>query len=191
MSAGADSEKPSSQLGDMGLPVSELPWSADFVMQSIEILPVALGKGRLISLRPDCADSFLIGWPAGRKPEEVAARAIESLGFRPVVLHSTSWRHAETEVVLTYLAVVAADYALPDSWETAPVTRAELARGDTTTPPAAITAGQVLEHALRHLAWLHGEDEAVTRALPGWSDCLRVYSAEPFRALNTPDLQQA
>ncbi len=168
MSAGADSEKPSSQLGDMGLPVSELPWSADFVMQSIEILPVALGKGRLISLRPDCADSFLIGWPAGRKPEEVAARAIESLGFRPVVLHSTSWRHAETEVVLTYLAVVAADYALPDSWETAPVTR-----------------------AARHLAWLHGEDEAVTRALPGWSDCLRVYSAEPFRALNTPDLQQA
>jgi len=190
MSAGAESERPSSHLGGLPQPVSELPWSADFVMQSIEILPVALGEGGVVSLRPDCADSFVIGWPAGRKPEEVAARAIENLGFRPVVLHSTSWRHAGAEVVLTYLAVVASDYVLPNSWETAPVTRARLARGDTTAPPAAIEAGQVLEHALRHLAWLHGEDEAVTRALPGWSDCLRAYSPEPFRALNAPDMQQ-
>ena len=99
--------RPSRDVVGLPPPLSELPWSADFVMQAIEVLPVALAAGELLSLRPDCADSFVVGWPAGARPEEVAARALESLGLPPIVLHSTSWRHAGAEVILTYLAVVA------------------------------------------------------------------------------------
>ena len=42
-----------------------------------------------------------------------------------------------------------------------PVVRGELARSGATTAPAAIATGQVLEHAIRHLAWLAREDEVV------------------------------
>lgn len=77
-------------------------------MQAIEILPVVLRDGQPFSLRPEHAESFVVGWPAGARPEEVAARAIERLGMQLSVLHSTSWRHAGREVVLTYLAVVSA-----------------------------------------------------------------------------------
>ena len=180
------SERPSRQIQGLPAPLSELPWSADFVMQAIEILPVALREGALVCLRPDCADSFVIGWPAGARPEEVAAQAINGLGMSPIVLHSTSWRHGGDEVVLTYLAVVAPDSTPPPSWEVAPVGHTELARGGATTPPPVIGVNQVLEHALRHLAWLVQEDEEIGRALPGWAEALKGYTPEPFRALGAP-----
>ena len=156
-------------------------------MQAIEVLPVTLCDGQLMSLRPDCADSFVVGWPTGARPEEVAGAALETLGLATIVLHSTSWRHAGAEVVLTYLAVVTPPTAPPDSWEIAPVARAELARGDATAPPTAIDITQVLEHALRHLAWLLADDPAIAAALPGWSDLLESYVPEPFRALGSPE----
>ena len=155
-------------------------------MQAIEVLPVTCRDGRIVSLRPDCADSFVIGWPAGARPEEVALRAVEGLGLKPIVLHSTSWRHAVPEVVLTYLAVVAPDAAIPESWEEAAVMHAELARGGATAPPTVIGASQVLEHGLRHLAWLVNEDEGIANALPGWKKVLESYVPEPFRALSGP-----
>jgi hypothetical protein len=155
-------------------------------MQAIEILPVALDRGAIVSLKPDCADSFIVGWPAGAKPEVVAAQALQMLGLTPIVLHSTSWRHSGAEVVLTYLAVVSLGAVLPDSWETSPVRHAELARGDTTAPPPVIGIEQVVEHALRHLAWLSKEDEVIGKALPGWRSVLEDYVPEPFRALGTP-----
>jgi hypothetical protein len=176
-------DRPSRDVVGLPPPLAELPWSPDFVMQAIEILPVALRDGELLSLRPDCADSFVVGWPAGARPEEVAARALESLGLLPIVLHSTSWRHAGAEVVLTYLAVVPPVLSSPESWQIAPIARAELARGDTTAPPTAIAVAQVLEHALRHLAWLVADDPAIATALPGWSAVLESYVPEPFRAL--------
>src|SRR5690242_15336338 len=98
---------PSSEIAGLPSPLSELPWSAEFVMQAIEILPVTLRDGHILSLRPDCADSFVVGWPAGARPDDVATGALARLGLAPVVLHSTSWRHDGVEVVLTYLAVVA------------------------------------------------------------------------------------
>ena len=99
------------------------------------------------------------------------------------MLHSTSWRHAGNEVVLTYLAVLPSGHPLPESWEEAPVARSDLARGDVTAPPPAIGVEQVLEHALRHLAWLSHEDPVIGAALPGWSGVLEAYVPEPFRAL--------
>jgi hypothetical protein len=157
-------------------------------MQAIEILPVAFSDGELLSFRPDCADSFIVGWPAGHRPEEVAATSLGGLSLKPIVLHSTSWRHSGAEVVLTYLAVVTGDSQLPESWEARPVAHAELARGGATAPPPVIAVDQVLEHALRHLAWLVKEDAEIGRTLPGWSDILSGYVPEPFRALGGPPL---
>ncbi|TAK23098.1 MAG: hypothetical protein EPO26_09635 [Chloroflexota bacterium] len=155
-------------------------------MQAIEVLPVMLRDGRVTSLRPDCADSFIVGWPVGAKPEEVASRAISDLGLAPIVLHSTSWRHAGSEVVLTYLGVVKQVDAPPPSWEFATVGHTELARGEAMAPPVAIASDQVLEHALRHLAWLLRDDPVIAAALSEWSGPLADYVPEPFRALGTP-----
>ena len=118
----------------------------------IEILPVSLRHGRLWLPRPEHADSSVLGWPAGAKPEDVAARAMAQLGVEPVVLHSTSWRHASAEVVLTYIAVVPSEAAPPPSWQIVEVSRLQLARDDATAPPTSIGVMQVQQHALRHLA---------------------------------------
>lgn len=181
------SEKPSDRIEGLPGPSSEMAWSADFVMQAIEILPVRRDVVGLVSLMPEHADSFLVGWPAGRKPEQVAAEALQRLGIQPIILHSTSWRHSHGEVVLTYVAVVAEDAAAPDSWHAMLVEHAELARGGAVTPPTAIDISQVLEHALRHLAWLMHDDDEVRAALPGWEEALAGYVPEPFRALGGPE----
>ena len=178
-----DAQPPSAEIHGLPDPAAELPWSASFVMQSIEILPVALADRSIITLKPSHADSFVVGWPAGAKPEVTASKALRSLGLTPEVLHSTSWRHAGNEVVLTYLAVLSPGCAPPESWEASVAGRTELARGDVTTPPPTIAVDQVLEHALRHLAWLSREDEVIGRALPGWAQVLEGYVPEPFRAL--------
>jgi hypothetical protein len=104
-------------------------------MQSIEVLPVVLDGGAIMSLKPAHAGSFIIGWPAGAKPDRTAQDGLKRVGLTAHVLHSTSWRHAGNEVVLTYLAVLPPGYQLPESWEAVPVTHVEVARGGTTTPP--------------------------------------------------------
>ena len=179
-------DRPSSHIESMGEPLSEALWSPDFVMQAIEVLPVFLRDGRLWSFHPEHADSFVLAWPTGAKPEEIAAKAMVILELEPIVLHSTSWRHAEKEVVLTYIAVVPADADPPPSWQVAEVERSELARGDATAPPSSIGVMQVLEHALRHLAWLRKDDPVIAGLLGDWSDALSSYVPEPFRALGGP-----
>jgi hypothetical protein len=180
-------EPPSGVIRGLPAPASELPWSAHFVMQAIEVLPVMHIEGALLSLQPEHAPSFIVGWPAGQKPEQIAVRALARLNLRPLVLHSTSWRHSDGEVVLTYLAVVPADSPTPDSWQKLPVERKELARGGVETPPPVIGVSQVLEHALRHLAWLLRDDKEIAAALRGWERVLGAYIPEPFRALGGPD----
>ena len=175
-------DRPSGDIDSMPGPLSETLWSPDFVMQAMEILAVSLRHGRLWSLRPEHADSFVIGWPAGARPEEVAAQAMVQLGMEPAVLHSTSWRHAGKEVVLTYIAVVPPDSPPPPSWLLVEIARSELARGDATAPPSSIGVMQVLEHALRHLAWLRQDDPTIATLLDDWSDALSDYIPEPFRA---------
>lgn len=182
------SERPSGDIEGMPAALSEVLWSPDFVMQSIEILPVLLRDSRIWSLCPEHADSFIVGWPAGAKPEEVAAKAMGQLGMEAVVLHSTSWRHAGKEVVLTYISVVPPDSVPPQSWRMALIARSELARGDATAPPSAIGVVQVQEHALRHLAWLRQDDPTIAGLLDDWSHALSAYIPEPFRAFGGPAL---
>ena len=57
------------------------------------------------------------------------------------------------------------------------------ASGEATAPPESIDVEQVLEHALRHLSWLVGDDPVVAEELRDWAGTLRSYEPEPFRAL--------
>ena len=65
-----------------------------------------------------------------------------------------------------------------------PISRAELARSGAASAAKTIAAAQVLEHGLRHLAWLSREDQIVMAALSDeWKRALEDYVPEPFRNL--------
>ena len=99
-----------------------------------------------------------------------------------LVLHSTSWRQSRGGVVLTFVAVV--DPAAVAALDRAPIGRVELARGGATTAPTHVDAAPVVEHGLRHLAWLVRDDPVVAQSLPrAWHDVLAQYVPEPFRHL--------
>ena len=112
----------------------------------------------------------------------VTSMTVAALG-PPMLVHSTSWRWEHNAVVLSFLVVV--EPSLADGLERRPIVRSDLARSTTTEAPVDIGPWQVLEHALRHLAWLAKEDDAVRAALPDpWHSALRDYVPEPFRQLD-------
>jgi hypothetical protein len=113
-------------------------------------------------------------------PVEVVNRLSRNLMGDPVLVHSTSWRRARHAVVLSFV-VVNSDGQAPQL-AGVPISRAELARSGTTSPAKTIAAAQVLEHGLRHLAWLAREDQVVMAALSDeWKVALADYVPEPFR----------
>lgn len=66
-----------------------------------------------------------------------------------------------------------------------PVGRAELARSSATQAAVTIAHQQVLEHGLRHLAWLVNDDETVREVLSDeWKRALAAYIPEPFQHLD-------
>jgi hypothetical protein len=164
-------------------PVSSTAWSPDFVAQTLELLIVHRVGDEIRVLRPEHAPSLQVGWSPGRSPDEILAAVLERYDLVPRVLHSTSWRHVDDHVVLTFLAVVAPSSAPSPHLIDEPVSRAELARSDPTAAPANISTTQVLEHALRHLAWLTADDPAIGGILADWRSILEPYLPEPFRQL--------
>lgn len=168
----------------MGPPVSSVVWSSAMVVQTLEILTVELVDGSINWLKPLHADSLRVGLPKSDKPGEVVLGVMTWYPLAPRVAHSTSWRYEEGRVILTYIVVVEPPTHLaPDSLVAIPVARATIARGEAMAPPPAIGVAAVLEHALRHLAWLVKDDAAIAAALPDWLDALSAYTPEPFRAL--------
>ena len=168
----------------IGPPISSVPWSPNFVAQTLEVLPVGLRDGALFWMKPMHADSLRVGLPTSAKPAEVVLDVLKSYSLGPIVVHSTSWRHADGRIVLTYIAVVEPPSSLPpDSLLSLPVGRAALARGEAMSAPRSIGVDAVLEHALRHLSWLVRDDPAVMKALAGWQEVLAGFEPEPFRAL--------
>ena len=85
-------------------------------------------------------------------------------------------------MILTFVVVIDAD--LVGAMDSKPIGRAELARSEATTAPPSIAQEQVVEHGLRHMAWLAKDDDTVAETLPGdWRTLLAGYVPEPFRHL--------
>ena len=152
--------------------------------QTLEVLPVATSQGKLIWLKPIHSDSLRVGLAPSAKPDETVLEVLGWYPLAPLIVHSTSWRHEEGRIVLTYVAVVTVPASLPpDSLVTVPVRRVDLARGGVTSAPESIGIEAVLEHALRHLSWLMRDDPAVKHALADWKEVLAGFAPEPFRSL--------
>ena len=119
---------------------------------------------------------------ATEHPVEVVDRIVRDVVGDPLLVHSTSWRREGGAVVLTFVVVI--EPALVGSMPSEPVERAELARSEATAAPRDIAHAAVVEHGLRHLAWLAVDDPVVAETLSdGWKASLRSYVPEPFRAL--------
>jgi hypothetical protein len=171
-------------LETMGRPVSSLPWSPQFVAQTLEVLPVGLDGDDLYWMKPMHADSLRVGLPPSTRPADVVLDVLKTYPLSPLVVHSTSWRHEEARIILTYVAAIEAPVDLAkDSLVAIKVRRAELARGGARSAPEAIAIEAVIEHALRHLSWLVRDDPAVSASLERWKPVLAAFEPEPFRAL--------
>jgi len=119
---------------------------------------------------------------ADEDPLEVVASAVRRVLGEPAVVHSTSWRRSRSAVVLSFVTVI--EEAQVGEMASVPVGRAELARNSAAAAPQSIATGQVIEHGLRHLAWLVQEDPVVAdRLTGGWRQTLQGYVPEPFQHL--------
>ena len=125
-------------------------------------------------------DPWSIEVAAEDDPVEVVSRLSRNLTGEPILVHSTSWRRARGAVVLSFVVVNSDDQA--PNLAGIRISRAELARSGATSAARTIAAAQVLEHGMRHLAWLAREDEVVIAALnEEWKRVLADYRPEPFR----------
>jgi hypothetical protein len=145
-----------------------------------EVFTLAIQDRRLVLTGPCGAAPWLIETDRSEHPLGTVGRIVEGALRDVVLLHSTSWRFDRDSVILTFVAVVRD----PGSMEAAAVDRTTLARSGATTAPPVIAHSQVLEHAIRHLAWLAAEDSVVAETLNNdWHDILSDYVPEPFRQL--------
>jgi hypothetical protein len=138
--------------------------------------------GTLELAGPCGADPWYVEVGEDEDPVEVVGCLARNLMGEPLLVHSTSWRRARGSVILSFV-VVNGDGQAPEL-AGIPVGRAELARGAATSAPSSIGYQQVLEHGLRHLAWLVQDDEVVHATLSAeWRRVLSGYVPEPFRHL--------
>lgn len=147
-----------------------------------EVFTVYLSDGRIMLTGPCGADPWLIELGEDDDPVDTVTRMVRTNMGEPLVVHSTSWRRRHGAVILSFVVVV--DAGLVDGLESMPVERTALARSEATAAPASIEWMQVVEHGLRHLAWLIRDDGVVRSELrEGWPDALADYIPEPFRHL--------
>jgi hypothetical protein len=127
-------------------------------------------------------DPWYVEVGANDDPLDLVTRLARNLMGDPLLVHSTSWRRARGSVILSFVVVNQDDQAL--DFTGLPIARAELARSSATAAPSSIGYAQVLEHGLRHLAWLVADDDVVRNTLSeAWKTLLRNYAPEPFRHL--------
>ena len=149
---------------------------------SLEAIVLYLDADGIRHLVPHGRETLRAAWDPDLDPAEAIVDAVANIGVAPLMVHSTSWRVVRGQVVLTFLVVIERPVALPEIVEVELVTRTELARGHATGPPPEVHLTQIVEHGLRHLAWLVREDDAIHEALPAWALALAAYAPEPFRA---------
>lgn len=147
-----------------------------------EVFVLRLSRSRPELAGPCGPDPWYIEVGADDDPVEVVGRLARGLMGEPLLVHSTSWRRARGSVILSFVVVNRDDQA-PDLVGV-PIDRAELARNSATHAAPAVAHQQVLEHGLRHLAWLVNDDAAVREVLSEeWKQVLAGYVPEPFRHL--------
>jgi hypothetical protein len=148
----------------------------------VEVFVLRMKAGRPELAGPCGPDPWYIEVAAEDDPVEVVSRLSRNLMGEPILVHSTSWRRARGAVVLSFVVVNSEDQA--PHLAGIPISRVELARSGATGAAQTIAAAQVLEHGLRHLAWLSREDPVVMAVLnEDWKQVLADYWPEPFRNL--------
>ncbi|MEP6758461.1 MAG: hypothetical protein ABJB55_04645 [Actinomycetota bacterium] len=151
---------------------------------SLEAIVLYLDPDGIRHVFPLGRETLRAPWDPDFDPAEAIVDAVANLGVAPQMVHSTSWRVVRGQVVLTFLVVIEPPPSVPDACEVEWVMRTELARGHATGPPLEVHLSQIVEHGLRHLAWLVREDAAIHGALPAWVAPLAAYAPEPFRAFS-------
>jgi hypothetical protein len=147
-----------------------------------EVFVVWLNVDHLELTGPCGAAPWIIELGETDHPVEVVDRIVRDVVGEPRLVHSTSWRRDRDAVILSFVVVI--DGELVNHMESEPIGRTELARSAATAAPGAIAHSQVVEHGLRHMAWLAREDPVVAAELPaGWRAALNSYVPEPFRNL--------
>jgi hypothetical protein len=147
-----------------------------------EIFVVWLNGDDLELTGPCGAAPWVVELGATDHPVGIVDRIVRDNIGAPRLIHSTSWRHDLDTVILSFVVVI--DAGLVGLMESAPIGRADLARSEATAAPRAIACEQVIEHGLRHLAWLAADDPVVSAELSGgWRTILAGYVPEPFRNL--------
>jgi len=147
-----------------------------------EVFVIWLAGDHLEVTGPCGAAPWLSELGATDHPVDVVTRIVRDVIGEPLLVHSTSWRRDREAVILSFVVVI--DAASVGSMTSLPIARSELARGDATAAPPAIATSQVVEHGLRHMAWLAQDDPVVAAELPsGWTTLLAEYVPEAFRNL--------
>ncbi|HET9458033.1 MAG TPA: hypothetical protein VFO78_11860 [Candidatus Limnocylindrales bacterium] len=156
-------------------------WDIDGPIQA-ELFVLWLDGDRPALTGPCGPAPWLIELGVTEHPVEVVDRVVRDVVGPPILVHSTSWRRDRDAVILSFVIVI--DRTLVGEMASAPIDRAPLARSEATAAPREIATGAVLEHGLRHLAWLATDDPVVAAELPpGWRPVLGGYVPEPFRSL--------
>ena len=157
------------------------PWGTEGPVQA-EVFVLRM-RGHQLELTGPCGpDAWYIESHDDDDPMEIVKRLSTNLMGPPLLVHSTSWRRGKGGVFLSFLVIL--DDGQATDLAGVPITRAELARNSATEAAKEISSNQVVEHALRHVAWLAQDDAAVMAALsPEWLAALAGYVPEPFRHL--------
>jgi hypothetical protein len=140
-------------------------------------------EGDHLALTGPCGPApWVIELGATDHPVEVVDRIVRDVVGSPLLVHSTSWRRDRDAVILSFVVVIAPGQV--GDMASQPIGRAELARSEATAAPRGIATSAVVEHGLRHMAWLVKDDPVVAATLDqGWRETLAGYMPEPFRAL--------
>jgi len=147
-----------------------------------EVFVVWLNEDHLELTGPCGAAPWLIELGDTEHPLEVVERIVRDGVGPPRLLHSTSWRRDRGAVILSFVAVI--DGSQVGDMASTRIGRTALARSTATEAPSTIAFEQVVEHGLRHMAWLAQDDAAVATELSErWRVALAGYVPEPFRNL--------
>lgn len=149
---------------------------------SLEAVVLYADADGIHTVSPHGRETLHAVWDPDLDPHESVVDAVAALRLTPLMVHSTSWRAVGPLIVITFLVVVDPPVGVPAGCRADVVARAELARGHATGPPETVHHSQIVEHGLRHLAWLLREDATIRDALDGWRTVLVDYDPEPFRA---------